>query len=363
MAAKLLEYSPKRRMIFDKFCGKEGEEKCLKVISKHHFNISVGVLVPSFSTEKLHECISKLLFTDFSCLAEVSLTEIINAEFISKFVRPGSICALSHGTKIDTSDCAALLPTGILHLSLTKDSYESLGIQGKPSAFNNNLRFDIEINLLAPYFKPNKKYFERVSRGFFRTGLKFKFLFSMKAECKDTCEQKLDSYFISLGISCKTFECKKEVKAFLEVNIPIISFNNEAFLEIDSQCNAMDFHEWLGSLVCGVDCSKAASDSFVNTLSCPAPNQPDKAAYHKWTGFINSSAVCNLIKSAREILDRNPELPWFSIMIWGFSDTPVSWQDHCHGYFLCGDNHSTVIMFQKEQMWMYRMLGEHDEQP
>jgi hypothetical protein len=37
---------------------------------------------------------------------------------------------------------------------------------------------DIEINLLAQYFKPSKKFYERVLRGFLKTGLKFKFLFS-----------------------------------------------------------------------------------------------------------------------------------------------------------------------------------------
>jgi hypothetical protein len=42
MAAKCLEYSPKRRMIFDKFFGKEGEEKCLNSILEHHFNFSVS---------------------------------------------------------------------------------------------------------------------------------------------------------------------------------------------------------------------------------------------------------------------------------------------------------------------------------
>ena len=30
---------------------------------------------------------------------------------------------------------------GYLHLSLTKDTYECLGIQGKPSPFKNDLKF------------------------------------------------------------------------------------------------------------------------------------------------------------------------------------------------------------------------------
>ena len=49
------------------------------------------MLVPSISKQKLLESISRLLFTDFSFLAEVPLTEIINTEFILKYVKPGNI--------------------------------------------------------------------------------------------------------------------------------------------------------------------------------------------------------------------------------------------------------------------------------
>ncbi|CAB3982242.1 Hypothetical predicted protein [Paramuricea clavata] len=337
MAAEFLEYSPKRRMIFDKFFGKEGEEKCLNSILEHHFNFSVGVLAPSFSKQKLYESISSV-FTEFSCLAEVTLTEILDTEFILKFVKPGSVCGLSHGTKIDTSDCAALLPTGILHLSLTKDTYECLGIQGKPSPFKNSLRFDIEINLLAQYFKPSKKFYERALRGFLKTGLKFKFLFSAisKSDDDEPSRQKLEAYFKSHGIIYEAFTNKQELQEFSELDIPVISYNNEPFLEVDSECNGIAFHEWLGCVVCGVDCSESASDSFVSTLSCPRPHHPGKAAFWKWTGFLHSDAVCEVIKLAREVLNKNPQVPWLSIMIWGFSDSPISWRDHRHGYFLSG---------------------------
>ena len=67
--------------------------------------------------------------------------------------------------------------------------------------------------------------------------------------------------------------------------------------------------------------------------------------------------------SFREILDKNPQIPWLSVMTWGFSDSPVSWRDNQHGYFLSGDNNCTVVMFQKDQLWMYRTLGDYDEQP
>ena len=37
------------------------------------------------------------------CMAKITL---------AAFISTGLVCALSHGTKIDTSDCASLLPAG-----------------------------------------------------------------------------------------------------------------------------------------------------------------------------------------------------------------------------------------------------------
>ena len=43
---------------------------------------------------------------------------------------------------------------------------------------------DVEINLLAQYFKPSKKYYERVLERFLKTALKFNFLFSVISKCQ-----------------------------------------------------------------------------------------------------------------------------------------------------------------------------------
>lgn len=69
----------------------------------------------------------------------------------------------------------------------------------------------------------------------------------------EACRQRLDAYFKSHDIAFEPVTCQQDLKEFSELNIPIISYSNEPFMEIDSECSGIAFHEWLGCVVCGVD--------------------------------------------------------------------------------------------------------------
>lgn len=60
----------------------------------------------------------------------------------------GQFYGLSVNTRIDVDDCVGLTPAGILHLSVTKDIYHYLGLEGKLSAFANK-----HPNRYCKYFK------------------------------------------------------------------------------------------------------------------------------------------------------------------------------------------------------------------
>lgn len=48
----------------------------------------------------------------------------------------GELYALSLDTRIDSDDCVAITPCGKLHLSLNKETYQCLGLDGKLSYFS-----------------------------------------------------------------------------------------------------------------------------------------------------------------------------------------------------------------------------------
>jgi ribonuclease P/MRP protein subunit RPP40 len=50
----------------------------------------------------------------------------------------GHLTILSDGTNIDTDDCVALIPSGHLVLSLNRQTYQELGLEGKPSFFSRS---------------------------------------------------------------------------------------------------------------------------------------------------------------------------------------------------------------------------------
>ncbi|XP_046843351.1 ribonuclease P protein subunit p40-like [Xenia sp. Carnegie-2017] len=351
-------------MTFEKFFGKEDENKFLKRILDHHFNFSIGLLVPTLSKQKFVNQISESsLFSESCCLAVTTLLEIINPKFLSQFLRRGVVSALSYKTKIDTEDCVALLPTGIIWLSLTKDTYECLGLQGKPSPFKNNPKFDVVIDVNESYFEPSKKFYQRVLKAFQKTGLKFEFLFSERSiDDKSEYGEKLQSYLKSRGIISQPFHCEHYVENFNNIDVPTISFHDESFFDISATCNYLEFHEWLGCVLCNVDCSQSSPDSYLNTLSSPEPNSCQQVVLSTWIGFISSHSVQNVLKFARDLLKKNPDIPWLNVTIWGFSDSPVTWRDLRHGFYLNGDNHYSIILFQDHCMWMYRTLSDHDEQ-
>lgn len=92
--------------------------------------------------------------------ASLSLSYFLNTTFLNQYVRQGigtaswrafgdmeliydwsscrtigGLTALRCNARIDTSDVFAVLPTGVLLLNVTKDTYESLGLVGTPCKF------------------------------------------------------------------------------------------------------------------------------------------------------------------------------------------------------------------------------------
>ena len=49
-----------------------------------------------------------------------------------------------------------------------------------------------------------------------------------------------------------------------------------------------------------------------------------------------------------------------AVSVWGFEDSPVSWDNCEHGSFTWGDNHYVVVLFRQGHHWTVTSLGSHD---
>ena len=58
--------------------------------------------------------------------------------------------------------------------------------------------------------------------------------------------------------------------------------------------------------------------------------------------------------------DRERAVEWIAVSVWGFEDSPISWNGCEHGSYMWGDNHYVVILFRDSQYWTMTSLGSHD---
>lgn len=323
------------------------------------------ITVPDCLLENVTQCFQNISPSqDSYCLIDLPVHVFTEVEFIKTFLQNGQFIALSWETHIDAGNCAAVLPAGVLILSLDKDMYEQLGLTGKPSVFQKKHRFNIEINLASSNFVPGKKIYDRV-RWCLKDNLplKFKFLMSWTNEGQ-VSTSKLHSFFSSFcGQMLPNTEDMKKVQNHQKA--PKISFDKSSFTEDSTStendvCDCMSFFEWLGCVTCGVDCSAASSDSYISTLTCPEPSCNMKQLITcRWTGMITSKSILTIIQTVRNLL-KTAELPWVSVTVWGFTDCPVTWKQKEHGHFVSGENLYTFVVFPSDQYWLYTAMGGQD---
>ncbi|ORY92493.1 ribonuclease P 40kDa subunit-domain-containing protein [Leucosporidium creatinivorum] len=98
----------------------------------------------------------------FYYLPAVNLADLLQPAFLNSFVRQGSLIALSLEDG-EGEDVVCIDGRGRLVLSVSKDTYEVLGLPGRASAYGaHRQRFIIEISLVDPAFRAGKPGYERV---------------------------------------------------------------------------------------------------------------------------------------------------------------------------------------------------------
>ncbi|GAA5909231.1 hypothetical protein JCM8208_005622 [Rhodotorula glutinis] len=141
-----------------------------KAVERLPFGWQLDAILPSFADPAAAQRLSHELETAIgaacvSYLCEgVNLADLLVPEFLNSFVRTGSLTALSLDDS-EGEDVVAIDGRGRLVLSVSKDTYELLGLPGRASAYGTlRQRFIIEISLVDPAFRAGKPGFERVKR-------------------------------------------------------------------------------------------------------------------------------------------------------------------------------------------------------
>lgn len=107
--------------------------------------------------------------------------------------------------------------------------------------------------------------------------------------------------------------------------------------------------------------SKGTNDDYVNTYKCPSPSVPvGQVQYLQWTGFFTQRQVQETYIALKEYALSRDILPWVSMHVQGFADSPTSWDLKEHTFFTDGDNSYTIIFKPKAECIIRRSLSSNN---
>ncbi|XP_057190277.1 ribonuclease P protein subunit p40 [Triplophysa rosa] len=330
-------------------------------VSKHSFNYKISVLIPECAV--LPANISGVIsnFSPYYLVRDLPVYELLQDKSHETVVQKGTVYAVSYNTKIDEDNSIALLPSGQLVLSLNKDAYEQLGLEGRPSLYNHRkaMRYVVTLNLRDKTLAPGTKRYQRVLSGLKdRLPLRYDFLFTEHNTGGDE-----DKTLYKLLSQYKPVEHKAVLSHHTLKNLPCPTLYPSDLQGTTLSCDPHSFLEWLGAVNLDISCENAA-DSFLSTYICPEPKSSvSQALLCTITGFISPEDVYLLLQELRKYFDEPKFTQWLSLTVHGFMDSPVSWGATEHGFLKGGENFYNLVCFKNQDYWLHMATGAHDGCP
>ncbi|XP_056266533.1 ribonuclease P protein subunit p40 [Pseudoliparis swirei] len=348
-----LERTPRTLLVCERSSFLDEKNRLSSQVEQLHFNYKVSMLLPECSSAPSHlEAVFNSM-DSFYLIRKLPIHELLDQHFLETAVHQGRVSGLSYGTRIDEDNCVALTPNGHLSLSLDKDSFEVLGVEGKPSRFSQRTgsRFVVSVDLTDSSMAPGGRGHQRLVTGLrSRLQLKTDFLLSRPPGGGASLRALLSRYDWS--------EHKPEIRSHTLTDLP------SPLLTSDLQsCDPHRLLEWLGAVDAHVDCENSSS-SFLSTLVCPEPRtRISRALRVSVCGLLRPQDVHRLIQQIRSYLDQPREEKWASLTVHGFVDSPVSWGDEEHGVLSGGDHFYSLLLFPDQSYQIHLATGAQDSCP
>ncbi|KAK3262585.1 hypothetical protein CYMTET_28566 [Cymbomonas tetramitiformis] len=232
------------------------------LIQNHAFNNSVEIVVPSTSLvkdEEIRRAVEKN-GRPFFYVVNMSLTEFLSPSISQLFQEQRQLVALTSLTRIDRTDAAAVTPDGVLHLALTKDTYERLSVQADHSKCTPKERFNLNVNLRSDDLRPGTKRHAKVMERWSGATAVMEFL------CVSNSEDGLATIQFSPGVSSRCVEVEHQTMLTALLETPPLPPHpaREALGQEDLEA----LYEWLGVVSCSSALARVSLDD--NSSSQPS---------------------------------------------------------------------------------------------
>ncbi|KAK5860533.1 hypothetical protein PBY51_022001 [Eleginops maclovinus] len=316
-----------------------------------NFNYKVSVLLPDCGSAPppLEAVLNSL--NSFYLIRQLPVHELLDTHFLQSAVLQG-VSGLSYRTRLDEDNCVALLPNGHLSLSLDKDSFELLGVEGKPSRFSHkrNIRYVVSVDLNDNRMAPGGRGYQRLL-----TGLKSRL--QLKTDFLLTHPPGAGASLQALLSRCDWSEHRPEVsrRVLTDVSCPLLTSDLQS-------CDPHLLLEWLGAVDANI--SWEDSCSFLSCLGCPQPHAvASRALSVSVSGLLRPEDLQRILLQLRCYLEQPGLSSWASLTVHGFVDSPVSWGDAEHGVLRGGGNFYSLIMFPDQTYQLHLGAGAQDTCP
>ncbi|XP_072525402.1 ribonuclease P protein subunit p40 isoform X2 [Salminus brasiliensis] len=348
-----LETCPRSLLVCEKSNFRSEKSRHETHVLKHMFNCKISLLIPErgMLPVKLEKVISN--FSSYFLVQDFAVSTFLEDKWLDAVVKKGGFYALSSKTRIDEDSVVAVLPSGQLILSLDKDTYEQLGLEGRPSLYSHRKTMKYVVTVDLKSLVMGTKRYQRVLLSLReRVPLRTDFIFTGGVGAlPDLLSQH------SYEVRRPFFHCQTLQNLLCPLLHPFDLRGEHCF------CTPTQFLEWLGVVSHSVHCDNQAA-SFLSTYACPEPRSlVGKAQLCTVTGLISPEDICKLLTELRQCFEEPHVMNWVSLTVHGCADSPVSWGAAEHGFLKGGENFYSFVCFQNQDYLLYMATGSEDTCP
>lgn len=106
--------------------------------------------------------------------------------------------------------------------------------------------------------------------------------------------------------------------------------------------------------------SSKEENNYANTNQCSSINV-GQVQYLQWTGFFTRKKIQEVYNILKQYVLSQNTLPWISLDIQGFADSPISFDLKEHMFFTDGDNSYTVVFRPKGEAVIRKNLSSNNK--
>ena len=323
-----------------------GAEQLPASTRSHHFASQLHVFSPTAPAAG-----SRLGCPAFT-VATIRPAALLDERFLQDYIRHGALYVMTTGAGSDRHNTLCIAG-GLLHLTVDAETYSQLGLLGRASGVHPRKQFfRVQVDLRGQDFRPGDSNYDRALWCLSRMQ-PLRVLASHSVDGDTTravlfpAELKSESRQACCRTSSRALELNTRIPSpgsLLAAAPSSSSFSREVTGE-----TIQDLLEWLGfahGTWPGCIAAGAPIDEFATHLKSPQILDwvPGTGFVREVRGFITPPTVDRVILDTIEAV-RSQQLPWATVVVWGFADAPVSWGTSAHRFAAgAGDNVSVVLV-------------------